>query len=444
MSNNNSIRRCLKQNAGQSLLEVLVGLSIGVIIIGASVFTIAAMLRSTSVSKQNYSASVITQDLLERVRMHFGTSWVNFSAVTSTSAFHYFLNASGTALFSVEGEEGVLDNDVTDGLVGQWKFDEAPTGGLYVTYDGTGNKNTGFLERGALAASVPQRTPTSTCRISNCLSINGGQYSGTLANWVRVPYSSLLDIGGTALSFSVWVRPSGVPPGGQFGGIIRHQGTTYGYRLSHRTDGGIIFQLGNVTQFSVQSVKILPLNQWTHVMAVYEAGVMRLYINGQPDASGTGPASLAQGVEDIYFGVTTDSYSFNGQLDDLRIYNRAVSEDEINRLVKSNAFRRYFYVNNTCRTPDSTSTIVGIPPCGGNVLDPATKAISVVTEWFVGAKWSQYVFTDYLTRWQNNVFWQNDWSGGPGSSAPLPLPDNHFASSTNIDYASGSLRLRNL
>lgn len=444
MKNKYSNRDTRRKNAGQSLLEVLIGLSIGAIIIGAAVFVIAGMLRSTSVTKQNYAASVITQDLMERVRAYFGSSWINFSSVTSTTAFHYFLNASGTTLVAVEGEEGIWDNDVTNGLAGQWKLDESPTGGSLSAFDATGNRNTGFLEKGALAPAVPQRFSTSTCRISNCLLTNGGQYSGTLSNWIRVPFSSSLDIGGAALTLSAWIRPSSTPPGGQFGGIIRHQGSTYGYRLSHRSDGGITFQIANVTPFSISSAKLLPANQWTHILAVYESGAMRLYINGQLDASGAGPASLAQGVEDIYLGVTTDSYSFGGQLDDVRIYNRAVSGDEINRLVKSNPFRRYFYFNDTCRTSGS-STIVGEgPACGGNILDPATKAVSAVTEWLVGAKWSQYVFTDYLTRWQNNVFWQNDWSGGPGSAVPLFQPDSSFTSSSNLDYASGSLHIRNL
>ena len=419
------------------------GLSIGAIIIGASVFTIAGMLRSTSVSKQNYSASVITQDLLERSRAHFGASWVNFSAVTSTSVFHYFLNASGTSLFPIEGEEGLWDNDVTEGLVGQWRMDEAINGGSIVTHDSAAT-GTGFLEKGTSAPVVPQRVSTSTCRISNCLLINGGQYSLQLANWVRVPRSPMLDVAGTGLTLSAWVRPSGVPPSGQLGGIIRHQGTTSGYRLVHRPDGGVTFQLGNVSTFSVPSVKLLPANQWTHVIAVYQSGAMRLYINGQLDASGSGPGTLAQSAEDIFLGVTTDSYSFSGHLDDLRIYNRAISDDEISRLTKSNPFRRYFYVNDSCRTNDAAATIVGAAPCGGNVVDPATKAITVVTEWLVGAKWSQYVFTDYLTRWQNSVFWQNDWSGGPGSATPLPQPNSSFWSSNNLDFASGSLRIRNL
>lgn len=435
-----------RRQAGQSLLEVLIGLSIGAIIIGSAVFVIAGMLRSTSVTKQNYSASVVTQDLMERARTYFGLSWINFSGVTSTQTFHYFLNASGTTLIAVEGEEGVWDNDVVNGLAGQWKMDESPTAGSPSVFDGSGKQNTGILEKGISAPTVPQRVSTSTCRVSNCLQFNGNQQGGgaNLGNWVRVPYASGFDFSGNVLSLSAWVRPNANPVAGQYGGILRHGATAAGYRLMHNSSGGVTFQIGNVSAYTLASQKTLPLNQWTYVVATLQSGTMSLYLNGVLDSQLADPANLLTTAEDLYIGVShTDYSSFNGQMDDVRVYNRGLSEDEITRLTKSNAFRRYFYVNDTCRTNDAASTIIGPGPACAGILDPATKAISAVTEWPAGPRWSQYVFTDYLTRWQNNVFWQNDWSGGPGSVDPVFQPDDRFASSSNLDYASGSLHIRN-
>lgn len=428
--------------AGQSLLEVLIGLSIGAIIIGAAVFTIGGMLRSTTVTQQNRSASLITQDLLDRARSFFSESWRNFSTVSTSSANHYFLNASGSMFLAVKGEEGVWDNDVSSGLIGQWKLDEDASVATS-TYDGSGNGSLGILENG-ISAALPVRTGSSTCRISNCLQFNGGNYSLNFGNWVRIPYSSVFDLTGPAITLSAWVRPALNPLVGQYGGILRHNGVTAGYRLLHTTSGGLLFQIGSPTTYNLNSSKTLILNQWNYIAAVLENGTMKIYLNGVLDAQGTGPATLLPSAENFYIGVTPDYSSLNGWADDARIYSRALSSDEISKLSKASPFRRYFYVDDACRTNDASSTLAGVAPCGGMISDPATKGISVVTEWVTSGKTNQYTFMDYLTRWQNGTFLQNDWSGGPASDTPLQQPSNTFASSTNLQFASGTLRLKNL
>lgn len=425
-------------------MEVLIGLSIGAIIIGAAVFTIGGMLRSTTVTQQNRSASLITQDLLDRARSFFSESWRNFSAVSTSSANHYFLNASGSTFLAVKGEEGVWDNDVSSGLVGQWKLDEDASVATS-TYDGSGNGNVGALQYGVGTTTLPARLGLPACRISNCLQFNGAQQVGlNLGNWVRVPYSSAFDLTGSAITLSVWVRPVLNPPVGQYGGILSHSGVIAGYRLLHATGGGLLFQIGSPTTYNLNSLKTLVLNQWNYIAAVLENGAMKIYLNGVLDAQGAGPAALLPSAEYFYIGVTPDYSSLNGLIDDARVYGRALSADEIVKLSKASPFRRYFYVDDACRTSDASSTLAGVAPCGGMITDPATKGISVVTEWVVGGKTSQYTFMDYLTRWQNGTFWQNDWSGGPASDTPLPQPGNTFASSTNLQFASGTLRLKNL
>jgi hypothetical protein len=72
-------------------------------------------------------------------------------------------------------------------------------------------------------------------------------------------------------------------------------------------------------------------NQWHHVAGVYNGSKMDLYVDGKLDASQTASGSLNVSATNVYIG-GSPSQSFNGLVDDVRIYNRALSADEIEAL----------------------------------------------------------------------------------------------------------------
>jgi len=76
----------------------------------------------------------------------------------------------------------------------------------------------------------------------------------------------------------------------------------------------------------------LNLNEWYHVVAVKDAGNIHLYINGdlKNSTSATDNISYQSGIylnASRWFG--GPGYHFNGYTDEVRIYNRALSESEI-------------------------------------------------------------------------------------------------------------------
>ena len=92
--------------------------------------------------------------------------------------------------------------------------------------------------------------------------------------------------------------------------------------------------VGNVWQF-VDSKKALPASTWVHVAGTYDGKALRVYINGALDNSlpvtgktcvNTSPLGIgaknrtATGVVEAYF---------DGRIDDLRVYTRALSLNEI-------------------------------------------------------------------------------------------------------------------
>src|SRR5262249_58894639 len=74
----------------------------------------------------------------------------------------------------------------------------------------------------------------------------------------------------------------------------------------------------------------LPLNTWSHLAATYSSGALRLYVNGSQVASGTGTGNINTSTGALRIGGNNiwGEY-FTGRLDEVRIYNRALSQAEI-------------------------------------------------------------------------------------------------------------------
>jgi hypothetical protein len=74
----------------------------------------------------------------------------------------------------------------------------------------------------------------------------------------------------------------------------------------------------------------LPLNAWSHLAAVYDGQTLRLYVNGNLAASKpqTGSAEVSSGALRIG-GNSVWSEWFKGAIDEVRVYDRALSVDEV-------------------------------------------------------------------------------------------------------------------
>jgi prepilin-type N-terminal cleavage/methylation domain len=153
-----------KNQGGQSLIEVLIGLGVGALLIGGASIAIVFVLRSGPTNQALNTATQLTQDLLNKVQSFAISNWNNFYNLAHSSSSPYFLISSSTGFVAVPGEEGVLDGDIKNGLVGRWGFDEG-TG--TVTYDESGNGNNGTLING------PTWQSTSSCKVGYCLGFNG-------------------------------------------------------------------------------------------------------------------------------------------------------------------------------------------------------------------------------------------------------------------------------
>lgn len=108
--------------------------------------------------------------------------------------------------------------------------------------------------------------------------------------------------------------------------------------------------------------------------------------------------------------------------------------------ISGTLYTRYFYIDevrrNTTTKNITTSTL-------NSTVDPATLSITVVTT-FPDNQSS--TISRLVTRSQNTVFLQSDWSGGEGAPSSTTSTINQFVSSSNVNTTAtpGSIILNNL
>jgi hypothetical protein len=86
---------------------------------------------------------------------------------------------------------------------------------------------------------------------------------------------------------------------------------------------------------STAYIPYVELNKWYCLVFTYDGSVSKFYINGTLIQSKAGNAVYQDDGSDLFFGKMNDSlfpYWFNGVIDEIRIYNRAINADEVNSL----------------------------------------------------------------------------------------------------------------
>jgi hypothetical protein len=218
-------------------------------------------------------------------------------------------NAFGSVTSSVAHID--VNGSLTEGLVGWWKFDE--TEGA-VASDSSGNGNDGNLTNG----------PTWTDgKIGGALSFDGVDDFVDLGN----NYNNLED-----LTLSAWVKFSQPQNLRSFTTIIANRSvfvlniTTAGMNYSCN------FAAGGPWQGGINSNSQVRENLWDLVTCTRSDGNVSLLVNTLFEGSTTNAASGTSSYNTSIGNNFGTSYYFSGLIDDIRIYDRALSAVEVKAL----------------------------------------------------------------------------------------------------------------
>ncbi|MDO8302540.1 MAG: LamG-like jellyroll fold domain-containing protein [Sedimentisphaerales bacterium] len=173
--------------------------------------------------------------------------------------------------------------------------------------------------------------------------INGGALSlgGVGANdYVSVPDNSSLRFSqSSSFSIAFWARPTS---NGQVMGKMRTSGTgVFGYEVwwsNPLKEFQFVCESSGVANYGIGTgTNSTAIGNWYHVAAVYDNKDMKIYlngtlVNGATFAYNTGSTTpndtLAIGAR-VHDGSPEAGWYFGGKMDDVRIYNEALSGDAI-------------------------------------------------------------------------------------------------------------------
>ena len=107
-----------------------------------------------------------------------------------------------------------------------------------------------------------------------------------------------------------------------------------GYELSLSSAGKVFVRFNGNATYRIDSTTPYPTDgiTWMHIAATYDGTNIRLYINGVQEGGTKPGVAIATNATNLGLGAepaTTVINLFQGTMDDARVYNRALSESEI-------------------------------------------------------------------------------------------------------------------
>jgi len=136
----------------------------------------------------------------------------------------------------------------------------------------------------------------------------------------------------TGMTLEAWVNPSVALGGGVWRtAIFKEQtsGTSYSLYAGNGT-GRPTGQAYTSAEYNAAGTANIPLNTWTHLAATYDGTTLKLYVNGTlvTSTSVSGNITVTNGMLRIGGNSIWNEW-FRGLIDEVRIYNRALSVTEI-------------------------------------------------------------------------------------------------------------------
>jgi hypothetical protein len=114
---------------------------------------------------------------------------------------------------------------------------------------------------------------------------------------------------------------------------------SYGIQGPENNQKARFFVSNGTSELGVSTINNLPLNQWSLITGVYDGSSIKIFLNGILDNQVNFTGFINQTTEPLIFGshkfYASSDYWFNGKIDDIGIWNRALTQQEITALYQS-------------------------------------------------------------------------------------------------------------
>jgi hypothetical protein len=208
-------------------------------------------------------------------------------------------------------------------IVGYWKFDE---GSGTIAHDETGNDNDGILYNGTVSCADIDYCPKWVDgKFGKAIEFDG------VDDYIKIPDDASLNPISDSITVSVWVKPNflgvrQIIEAYGYGGVPNAE--PYWMRLD--ANNKFQFIVSNGTPTDVYSTTTATAGQWYYVVGRYNGSHVSIFVNGVEENSTSLTGNMVDSNTDLYIGQNTaNNYFFNGTIDDVRIYDRALTSEEI-------------------------------------------------------------------------------------------------------------------
>lgn len=203
-----------------------------------------------------------------------------------------------------------VENNLSINQVGKWSFEDGS--GI------TAKDISGYSNNGTLSGGATWQTP-SQCGLGlgGCLSFDG------VSSRITVGDNDIFDLV-SSFTIMAWIKPNNLDTG-----TIVRKPSAYSFYFT-TTQGGLdIYNWSSDVRITCLKSKFT-IGQWAHVAVSYNGTKATIYKDGTSCVSGT-TANFGTTGTDVFIGGDTGLF-FNGLIDEVSIYNQALSLAQIQEL----------------------------------------------------------------------------------------------------------------
>lgn len=273
---------------------------------------------------------------------------------------------------------------ITDGLVGYWPFD-----GNTDDLSPLGNHG---VNNGASFANDMHGEENGSYFFSD------GDY---------ISFGNINEVNGVQeLSISLWFNASNITSSdglghgaSRYGNVLIVKGgssvdDSWGIDLGRNEK--LSFYIDNGFDETLMCLGAIDINQWYHVVAVYDGSSQFLYINGELNNQRTtsGGDVIANSIA-VRVARGNLSTAFNGYIDDVYLFTRALNSDEVSQLY-NDQIDPVYQIDELCKNLFCVGSNVGIGTSDtkGYKLAVAGNAIAEEVKVAQVENWPDYVFKE--------------------------------------------------
>lgn len=238
---------------------------------------------------------------------------------------------------------------------------QAPTNGLIAHYPFNGNAND---ESGGGQNGIVNGATLSTDRFGNAN--KAYSFDGLNDNIVVGDHASLKT---SDFTYSFWMRPTdygicSIDYPNIATMVMAKYGWYQGFIIYNNPAGNYNIRPHSPTSTTIDNSLLsggsVPLNQWTHMTYTKTGQMVKIYVNGVVSSTAIFTGAYGTSSDNLYIGSgpwQLDEF-FKGKLDDIHLYNRGLSDTEVQNLFQAEA-----------PVTGTTNGLIAYYPFNGNAND---------------------------------------------------------------------------